>query len=186
MSVRVWGCVCGGGDEWDGRLWRCVSSTSACPDQGSPPTPPLPARRRPPAAAAAAAATAAPLEGYPASTWVAFDRVMVVKDVYTGGVRTFLTRADARLYRKMLYAQVWGAGGGCCGGGGMLGWRAGTRAWGPRQGGAAVATAAVLAATAAPRSAQAAVRSALLRSLPACLPCSMGCPPRPCARHCPA
>ncbi|KAL4450135.1 hypothetical protein ABPG77_010804 [Micractinium sp. CCAP 211/92] len=47
----------------------------------------------------------APLEGYSPSTWVAFDRVLVVKDIYTGGVRTFLSREDAHLYRKMLYAQ---------------------------------------------------------------------------------
>jgi hypothetical protein len=31
---------------------------------------------------------------------------MVVKDVYTGGVRTFLARQDAHLFRKMLYAQA--------------------------------------------------------------------------------
>jgi hypothetical protein len=31
---------------------------------------------------------------------------MVVKDVYTGGVRTFLDSKDAHLFRKMLYAQV--------------------------------------------------------------------------------
>jgi hypothetical protein len=31
---------------------------------------------------------------------------MVVKDVYTGGVRTFLDTKDAHLFRKMLYAQV--------------------------------------------------------------------------------
>jgi hypothetical protein len=37
---------------------------------------------------------------------VAFDRVLVVKDVHTGGVRTFLDTRDAHLYRKMLYAQV--------------------------------------------------------------------------------
>ena len=106
-----------------------------------------------------------PLEGFSPSTWVAFDRVMVVKvgggggggvtsrhvwaygraaqceawgwmdgrqtvggskmssggadvskclvppppplqDTYMGGVRTFLSQADAHLYRKMLYAQV--------------------------------------------------------------------------------
>ncbi|PSC72084.1 EGF domain-specific O-linked N-acetylglucosamine transferase [Micractinium conductrix] len=46
-----------------------------------------------------------PLEGFSPSTWVAFDRVMVVKDTYMGGVRTFLSQADAHLYRKMLYAQ---------------------------------------------------------------------------------
>ncbi len=53
-----------------------------------------------------APAAGAPLEGYSPSTWVAFDRVLVVKDIYTGGVRTFLSREDAHLYRKMLYAQV--------------------------------------------------------------------------------
>lgn len=46
------------------------------------------------------------MEGYDPSTWVAFDRVLVVKDIYIGGVRTFLNRQDAHLYRKMLYAQV--------------------------------------------------------------------------------
>jgi len=54
---------------------------------------------------------AAPLEGIPPDTWVALDRVLVVKDIFTGGVRTFLDRRDAHLYRKMLYAQVrcgWG------------------------------------------------------------------------------
>ena len=64
-----------------------------------PPAPPAwPACLPPPAAA--------PLEGYPPTAWVAFDRVMVVKDVYTGGVRTFLARQDAHLFRKMLYAQA--------------------------------------------------------------------------------
>ncbi|PRW56929.1 glycosyltransferase family 61 [Chlorella sorokiniana] len=48
---------------------------------------------------------AAPLEGIPPDTWVALDRVLVVKDIFTGGVRTFLDRRDAHLYRKMLYAQ---------------------------------------------------------------------------------
>ncbi|EFN54929.1 expressed protein [Chlorella variabilis] len=48
---------------------------------------------------------AAPLEGYAPDAWVAFDRVLVVKDVYTGGVRTFLDTKDAHLFRKMLYAQ---------------------------------------------------------------------------------
>ncbi|KAL4853094.1 hypothetical protein ACK3TF_005878 [Chlorella vulgaris] len=47
----------------------------------------------------------APLEGYAPGAWVAFDRVMVVKDIYTGGVRTFLDTKDAHLFRKMLYAQ---------------------------------------------------------------------------------
>lgn len=46
---------------------------------------------------------------------MALDRVLVVKDIFTGGVRTFLDRRDAHLYRKMLYAQVgrrpqWGTG----------------------------------------------------------------------------
>lgn len=49
---------------------------------------------------------AAPLEGIPPDTWVALDRVLVVKDIFTGGVRTFLDRRDAHLYRKILYAQV--------------------------------------------------------------------------------
>lgn len=53
-------------------------------------------------------AAAAPLEGYAPDAWVAFDRVLVVKDVYTGGVRTFLDTKDAHLFRKMLYAQVGG------------------------------------------------------------------------------
>lgn len=47
----------------------------------------------------------APLEGYDRSQWVCFERAMVVKDTFTGGVRTFLNREDAHLFRRMVYAQ---------------------------------------------------------------------------------
>ena len=81
-----------------GAVFAPLPSTFALP---APPIHPL-LRTTCPALPAAAA----PLEGYPPTAWVAFDRVMVVKDVYTGGVRTFLARQDAHLFRKMLYAQA--------------------------------------------------------------------------------
>ena len=49
--------------------------------------------------------TAQPLEGYGAHEWVCFERALVVRDIYTGGGRTFLSMADAQAFRASLYAQ---------------------------------------------------------------------------------
>ena len=59
-----------------------------------------------------------PLEGFKAHDWVCFERALVVRDLFTGGVRTFFSTADAQHFRTRLY-QHYGASG-CtefCGGG---------------------------------------------------------------------
>lgn len=48
---------------------------------------------------------AQPLEGYGPNEWVSFERALVVRDIFTGGVRTFLNRADAQDFRASLYSQ---------------------------------------------------------------------------------
>ena len=48
---------------------------------------------------------AQPLEGYEPQEWVCFERALVVRDIFTGGVRTFLSKADAQAFRDNLYAQ---------------------------------------------------------------------------------
>ena len=45
------------------------------------------------------------LEGYDPGEWVCFERALVVRDIFTGGVRTFLSKADARAFRSLIYAQ---------------------------------------------------------------------------------
>ena len=45
------------------------------------------------------------LEGYDSGEWVCFERALVVRDIFTGGVRTFLSKADARAFRSLIYAQ---------------------------------------------------------------------------------
>lgn len=44
-----------------------------------------------------------PLEGVPSDTWVSFERAMVVRDLFTGGKRSFASTADAQLFRYMIY-----------------------------------------------------------------------------------
>lgn len=48
------------------------------------------------------------LEGYEPHEWVSFERALVVRDIFTGGVRTFLSRDDARAFRSLLYKQYGG------------------------------------------------------------------------------
>ena len=48
---------------------------------------------------------ASPLEGYGPNEWVAFERALVVRDIFTGGVRTFLSTQDAQAFRALIYKQ---------------------------------------------------------------------------------
>lgn len=67
-----------------------------------PPPPPLfhaPAPRPPPPPAAQQ------LEGFQRDTWYVFERVLIVRDLATGGGRTFLSVNDAQDFRTELYAQ---------------------------------------------------------------------------------
>ncbi|KAK9813868.1 hypothetical protein WJX73_002532 [Symbiochloris irregularis] len=45
------------------------------------------------------------LEGYDPHEWVCFERALVVRDIFTGGVRTFLSKDDARAFRSLIYKQ---------------------------------------------------------------------------------
>lgn len=45
------------------------------------------------------------LEGFKRDTWYIFERVLIVKDLYTGGGRTFHNREDAREFRGLIYEQ---------------------------------------------------------------------------------
>ncbi|MEW5301672.1 MAG: hypothetical protein WDW36_004517 [Sanguina aurantia] len=45
------------------------------------------------------------LEGFKRDTWYIFERVLIVKDLYTGGGRTFHSREDAREFRGLIYEQ---------------------------------------------------------------------------------
>ncbi len=47
----------------------------------------------------------APLEGYEPQEWVVFERALVVRDLFTGGTRTFHSQPDARDFRAALYQQ---------------------------------------------------------------------------------
>ena len=48
---------------------------------------------------------ASPLEGFGNTTWVCFQRALVVRDIFTGGKRTFFSREDARDFRGRIYAR---------------------------------------------------------------------------------
>ena len=50
-------------------------------------------------------AAASPLEGYEPHEWVSFERALVVRDIFTGGVRTFLSTEDAQAFRASMYKQ---------------------------------------------------------------------------------
>lgn len=52
-----------------------------------------------------AANAASALEGFAPHEWVAFERALVVRDIFTGGVRTFLSTADAQAFRSLIYKQ---------------------------------------------------------------------------------
>ncbi|GLI68019.1 hypothetical protein VaNZ11_012320 [Volvox africanus] len=45
------------------------------------------------------------LSGFDRDTWYVFERVLIVKDLATGGGRTFLNFADAREFRGLIYRQ---------------------------------------------------------------------------------
>ena len=46
-----------------------------------------------------------PLEGYGPHEWVVFERALVVRDLFTGGTRTFHSTRDAQDFRASLYQQ---------------------------------------------------------------------------------
>jgi protein O-GlcNAc transferase len=46
-----------------------------------------------------------PLEGHERTEWVCFERALVLRDMFTGGERTFLSTQDAKAFRSMIYAQ---------------------------------------------------------------------------------
>lgn len=44
-----------------------------------------------------------PLEGVSADEWVVFERALIIRDLFTGGTRTFTTTEDAREFRAEVY-----------------------------------------------------------------------------------
>jgi protein O-GlcNAc transferase len=46
-----------------------------------------------------------PLEGVPPDEWVVFERALIVRDLFTGGTRTFTNSQDARAFRAEVYRQ---------------------------------------------------------------------------------
>lgn len=46
---------------------------------------------------------AAPLEGFAPDEWVCFERALVVRDIFTGGTRTWLSHEDAQTFRRDIY-----------------------------------------------------------------------------------
>jgi len=63
-----------------------------------------------PAHPVTATCAVSPLEGFKTHEWVCFERALVVRDLFTGGVRTFFSTADAQHFRTRLY-QHYGAPG---------------------------------------------------------------------------
>ncbi|KAK9836079.1 hypothetical protein WJX84_007267 [Apatococcus fuscideae] len=45
----------------------------------------------------------APLEGFAPDEWVCFERALVVRDIFTGGTRTWLSQEDAQTFRRDIY-----------------------------------------------------------------------------------
>lgn len=45
------------------------------------------------------------LQGFERDTWYVFERVLITRDLATGGGRTFLTFDDAREFRELIYKQ---------------------------------------------------------------------------------
>lgn len=69
-------------------------------------------------------AAAQQLSGFQRDTWYVFERVLIVRDLATGGGRTFLNFDDAKEFRELIYRQYGGLGlvwGGAAQGG--PGWR---------------------------------------------------------------
>lgn len=50
-------------------------------------------------------AAAMALEGVAADEWVAFDRVLIVRDLFTGGTRSFTSSSDAQEFRAAVYTH---------------------------------------------------------------------------------
>lgn len=46
-----------------------------------------------------------PLEGIQEDDWVMFDRVLIVRDLFTGGKRSFTYSGDAQAFRAAVYKQ---------------------------------------------------------------------------------
>eukprot|EP00879_Flechtneria_rotunda_P027722 GHRR01029709.1.p1 GENE.GHRR01029709.1~~GHRR01029709.1.p1 ORF type:complete len:256 (+),score=63.24 GHRR01029709.1:320-1087(+) len=46
---------------------------------------------------------AMPLEGLPADEWVAFERALMIRDLFTGGTRSFTNSQDAQEFRAEVY-----------------------------------------------------------------------------------
>lgn len=55
-----------------------------------------------------------PLEGVPTDEWVVFDRALIIRDLFTGGTRTFTSTQDAREFRAEVYRNYGEAAGRCC------------------------------------------------------------------------
>ena len=49
--------------------------------------------------------TASPLEGFDSASWVCLQRTLVVRDIFTGGKRTFFSQSDAQDFRRRIYAR---------------------------------------------------------------------------------
>ena len=45
------------------------------------------------------------LEGVKPHEWVCFERALVVRDIFTGGGRTFQSKQDAQAFRASLYMR---------------------------------------------------------------------------------
>ena len=45
------------------------------------------------------------LEGVKPHEWVYFERALVVRDIFTGGGRTFQSKQDAQAFRASLYMR---------------------------------------------------------------------------------
>lgn len=53
-------------------------------------------------------AAAQQLSGFQSDTWYVFERVLIVRDLATGGGRTFLNFEDAKEFRELIYRQYGG------------------------------------------------------------------------------
>ncbi|KAI8470588.1 MAG: hypothetical protein J3K34DRAFT_385246 [Monoraphidium minutum] len=46
-----------------------------------------------------------PLEGVPPTEWLVFERVLIIRDIFTGGSRTFASKGDAHEFRAAVYGH---------------------------------------------------------------------------------
>ena len=44
-----------------------------------------------------------PLEGVPSDEWVLFERALIIRDLFTGGTRSFTNTEDAQAFRAEVY-----------------------------------------------------------------------------------